>query len=171
MATVQGGHVCINVNGERTQNFRTYQGLRQGDPLSPILFNLVTDVLSTLMRKASNQGNIKGVMTHLIPEGITHIQYADDTILMVEDDEESIINLKFILYYFEWVSGLKINYYKSEAYIFGMDLDDKTIIANMLNCQLGELPMKYLGVPISDVKMGKVAFADLTEKIAKKIPP
>jgi hypothetical protein len=52
-----------------------------------------------------------------------------------------------------------------------MDLDDKTRIANMLNCQLGELPIKYLGVPISDVKMGKVAFADLTEKIAKKIPP
>jgi hypothetical protein len=171
MAIVQGGHVCINVNGERTHNFRTYQGLRQGDPLSPILFNLVADVLSILMRKASNQGKIKGVMTHLIPEGITHIQYADDTILMVEDDEESIINLKFILYCFEWLSGLKINYHKSEAYIFGMDLDDKTRIANMLNCQLGELPIKYLGVPISDVKLGKVAFADLIEKIAKRIPP
>jgi hypothetical protein len=83
MATVQGGHVCINKNGQRTQNFRTYQGLRQGDPLSPILFNLVADVLSTLMRKASNQGKLKGVMTHLIPEGITHMQYADDTIPMV----------------------------------------------------------------------------------------
>jgi hypothetical protein len=52
-----------------------------------------------------------------------------------------------------------------------MDLDDKTRIANMLNCQLGELPIKYLGVPISDVKLGKVAFADLIEKIAKRIPP
>jgi hypothetical protein len=65
--------VCINVNGERTQNFRTYQGHRQGDPSSPILFNLVAEVLSTLMRKASNQRKIRGVMTHLIPEGITHI--------------------------------------------------------------------------------------------------
>jgi hypothetical protein len=40
---------------------------------------------------------------------------------MVEGDDKSIINMKFILYYFEWLSGLKINYHKSEAYIFGVD--------------------------------------------------
>jgi hypothetical protein len=39
---------------------------------------------------------------------------------MVEGDDESIINMKFILYCFEWLSGLKINYHKSEAFIFGM---------------------------------------------------
>jgi hypothetical protein len=53
MATIQGGKVCINVNGERTSFFNTYQGLRQGDPLSPFLFNLVVEVLATLMRKAA----------------------------------------------------------------------------------------------------------------------
>jgi hypothetical protein len=37
MATMQGGKVCININGERIPYFSTYQGLRQGDPLSPIL--------------------------------------------------------------------------------------------------------------------------------------
>jgi hypothetical protein len=89
---------------------------------------------------------------------------------MVEDDEESIINLKFILYCFEWLSSLKINYHKNEAYIFGMDLDDKTRIANMLNCQLGELPIRYLGVSISDTKLGKVAFAELTGKLLKGFP-
>jgi hypothetical protein len=50
-----------------------------------------------------------------------------------------------------------------------MDLDDKTRIANMLNCQLGELPIKYLGVPINDTKLGRVTFADLTEKMARSI--
>jgi hypothetical protein len=54
------------------------------------------------------------LMTHLIPEGITHIQYADDTILMVEGNDSSIVNMKFILNCFEWLSGLKINYHKSE---------------------------------------------------------
>jgi hypothetical protein len=78
MCTFQGGQVCINVNGERTKHFKTYQELRQGDPLSHLLFNLVVEVLATLMRKASNQGSVKGVMSHLIPEGITHIQYVDD---------------------------------------------------------------------------------------------
>jgi hypothetical protein len=66
------------------QYFRTYQGLRQGDPLSSILFNLVADVLASLMRKTIKKDKIKGLMTHLIEDGITHIQYVDDTILMIE---------------------------------------------------------------------------------------
>jgi hypothetical protein len=41
MQTLRGGRVCINVNGRRSPYFRTYQGLRQGDPLLPMLFNTV----------------------------------------------------------------------------------------------------------------------------------
>jgi hypothetical protein len=135
-----------------------------------MLFNLVAETLATLMRKASNQGKLREVLTHLIPEGITHIQYADDTILMIEGDDASEVNMKFILYYFEWLSELKINYHKSEAYIFGMEETAKDRIANMLNCQLGNLPIKYLGIPISDVKLGKAAFVELTRKVSKRIP-
>jgi hypothetical protein len=66
------------------------------------MFNLVAVVLATLMRRAVTQGKIKGVvMTHLIQEGITHVQYVDDRMLMVEGDDTSILNMKFILYYFE----------------------------------------------------------------------
>jgi hypothetical protein len=66
------------------------------------MFNLVVVVLATLMRRAVTQGKIKGVvMIHLIQEGITHVQYVDDTMLMVEGDDTSILNMKFILYYFE----------------------------------------------------------------------
>jgi hypothetical protein len=68
------------------------------------------------------------------------------------------------------LSGLKINYHKSEAFMFGMDEEEKTRIANMLNCQLGGLPMKYLGVPVSDVKLGRGAFKNVSEKISKRTP-
>jgi hypothetical protein len=125
MSTIQGGRVCINVNCERSPYFATYQGLRQGDPLYPMMFNLVAETLATLMRRAVRQGKIKGALTHLIAEGITHIQYANDTILMVEGDDDSIENMKFILYCFEWMSGLKINYHKSETYILGVDNEER----------------------------------------------
>jgi hypothetical protein len=168
---IQGGKVCVYVNGERSQYFRTFQGLRQGDPLSTILFNLVANVLGALMRKAAKKNKIKGLMSHLIEEGITHIQYADDTILMIEGDDRSIVNMKFILYCFEWISGLRINYHKSEAYVFGMDDEGQARIANMLKCQLGALPMIYLGILVSDKKLDKGAFLGVTENIAKRVPP
>jgi hypothetical protein len=54
--------------------------------------------------------------------------------------------------------------------MFGMDEEEKTRIANMLNCQLGGLPMKYLGVTVSDVKLGRGAFKNVSEKISKRTP-
>jgi hypothetical protein len=59
------------------------------------------------------------------------------------------------------VRGLKINYQKSETYVFGMDEISSRKIANMLNCKLGELPMAYLGIPLSDTKLGMGAFVSL----------
>jgi hypothetical protein len=71
--------VCININGSNGPYFRTYRRLRQGDPLSPLLFNIAADALDHILSKAKEKGHIKGVVPHLVPGGITHLQYADDT--------------------------------------------------------------------------------------------
>jgi hypothetical protein len=76
---VKGEKVCVNVNGERSPYFRTFRGLRQGDHLSPLLFNLVADALGVLLNKAIQKGHIKGVLEDLILGGVSHIQYADDS--------------------------------------------------------------------------------------------
>jgi hypothetical protein len=82
------------------------------------------------------------VLPNLIPGGISHIQYADDTVIMTDGSSSSILNLKLILYYLEWMSGLKINFHKSEVYVFGVPQQQKETLANMLNCNLGVWPMK-----------------------------
>jgi hypothetical protein len=79
--------------------------------------------------------------------------------LMTERDDTSIANMKFILYCFEWLSGFKINYHISETYIFGMEEDYKVRVANMQNYQLGELPIKCLGIPLSNSTLGREALA------------
>ena len=100
-----------------------------------------------------------------------HIQYADDTVLMVDGSEQSVVNLKLILYCFEWLSGLKINFRKSDVYGFGMCREEMETQANMLNCKLGAWPMKYLGIPISVSKLGSASFLGLQQKMAKRLDP
>ena len=91
--------------------------------------------------------------------------------VMVECDDTSITNMKFLLYCFEWMSGLKINYHKSEVYVFGVAESRQTTIANMLNCKLGTLPLKYLGLPIHDRVLHSSAFEGMVEKMKGKLQP
>lgn len=167
----QGGRVCINVNGGRSPYFRTYRGLRQGDPLSPLLFNLVADALGVMLQSASDNNHIEGVLSGLIPGGITHAQYADDTVIMIEPTDSGIRNLKLILYCFEWLSGLKINYHKSEVFVFGVSQEEKERMANMLNCVFGSFPMKYLGIPISFKHINMESFRPLIHKLRNRLDP
>jgi hypothetical protein len=69
---------------------------------------------------------------------------------MTDGSDTSILNLKLILYWFEWMSSLKMNFHKSEIYAFGVSQQEKENMANRLNCKLGSWPMKYLGIPISE---------------------
>ena len=75
------------------------------------------------------------------------LQYADDTIFL-QDDYESACNLKYILCLFEQMSGLKINFHKSEIVLFGAVADKKQEYSRIFTCPVGELPMRYLGLPI-----------------------
>jgi hypothetical protein len=69
------------------------------------------------------------------------------------------------------MSGLKINYHKSEILVFGAEEEEKHVLANMLNCKMGQMPMKYLGFPISDRSLGAGAFGSIVEKMRKKLQP
>ena len=150
ISTIRGRRICININGENGPYFKTHRGLRQGDSLSPLLFNLAADALDHMFDKAKQAGLLKVVVPHLIQRGITHLQYTDDTIILTGCEDKYIKVMKFLLYCFEWMSGLKINYHKSEVIVFGVEEEEQQRIANMLNCKIGKLPMTYLGIPISE---------------------
>jgi len=80
---ILGGSVAINVNDEAGPFFQTKKGLWQGDPLSPILFNVVADMLAIIIKRAKADDQVGGVVPHLVDGGISIIQYADDTILFL----------------------------------------------------------------------------------------
>lgn len=88
--------MAVNLNGEIGPCFRSYKGLRQGDPLSPLLFNLVVDALSEILRTTRDRGVIHGVVPGLMEGGLTNLQYEDDTVLFLQYSNVDMINLKFI---------------------------------------------------------------------------
>ncbi|WVZ63094.1 LOW QUALITY PROTEIN: hypothetical protein U9M48_012759 [Paspalum notatum var. saurae] len=128
--------------------FKTDKGLRQGDLLSPILFNLVVDMLAIFITRAKEDGQISGLTPHLVDGGLSILQYVDDTILFIEHDLEQAKNLKIILCAFEKLSGLKINFHKSELFCYGEAKDYVEHYSRIFGCGLGNLPFRYLGIPM-----------------------
>ena len=118
-AFISGGSVAININDEVGPYFQTKKGLRQGDPLSPILFNIVADMLAILIKRAKADNQISGIVPHLVDEGLSILQYADDTLLFMDRDLKKARNMKLLLCPFEQLLGLKINFHKSEIFCFG----------------------------------------------------
>jgi hypothetical protein len=114
-SVVVGGSISVMANGEESQTFKTGKGLRQGDILSPLLFNLVADALNRMLAKASRDGLVSGLLEEFRPGGILSLQYVDDTLLFSTPDYRSLRNLKGVLMLFEQVSGMRINFHKSEV--------------------------------------------------------
>jgi hypothetical protein len=82
-----------------------------------------------------------------------------------------VANLKVLLLCFENMSGLKINFTKSEAVVTGVTEEEKLRVANSLNCKLGSLPMSYLGLPVSDKSLSVADWYFLTEKVGHRVDP
>ena len=162
---VQGGSVALKVNDDIGHYFQTKKGLRQGDPLSPMLFNIVVDMLAILIERAKNDGQIAGIVPHLVDGGLSILQYADDTILFMEHDIEKAKNLKLILSVFEQLSGLKINFHKSELFCFGEAQENSSLYGNLFGCGQGEFPIKYLGILIHYRRLTNAEWKHVEERL------
>ena len=101
------------MKGSPSAEFTPQRGLRQGDLLAPLLFNIVAEGLNGLMRQAVEKSIFRGYSVGSQKVSISLLQYADDTIFFEEASMKNIKALKSILRTFELSSGLKINFAKS----------------------------------------------------------
>lgn len=140
--------VSILVNGSLGPKFRIECELRQGCPLSPLLFNLVVESFSILVNQFQELGWLEGVLILGLNERIPTLQYADDTLLFFCWSKRLALKIQSYLTILSLISGLKINIHKNVVYDVGRDLQRATSFASKLGCQVGALPMKYLGIPL-----------------------
>jgi hypothetical protein len=87
---VSGVKTTISINGEVGPFFRNKRVVRQGDTLSPLLINFIGEALSGMLLTACEVGHIHGVVPHLIQGEISHLQYVDDALILVQNSKEYI---------------------------------------------------------------------------------
>ena len=110
--------------------------------------------------------NIKG--REGIALSISHLLYADDTIIFCEAKEEQLLYLNWVLLWFEASSGLKINLNKSELIPVGA-VENMDTLAAELGCRAGHLPTTYLGLPLGAAHKSVAIWDNIEEKMHKKL--
>ena len=143
----------ILINGSPTDFFGSSRGFRQGDPLSPLLFDIVMEALSRMLDVAASAGQFSGfsVGSTVGPSVmVSHLLFADDILIFCDVELTQIANLRVILARFEEVSGLRINLGKSELVPVG-GVPNLEALVGLVGCGQSSLPLKYLGLPL-DVK-------------------
>jgi hypothetical protein len=148
---VTNGSVCT------VTFFSNKKGLRQSDPLSPILFNLGGQ---------KNLGFFDVLVPHLVEDGLSILQYADDTILFLDEKAKS---LKLVLSAFEKLSGLKINFHKTELLSFGETKDMTEEYVELFGRKEGEFSFRYLGIPMSAQRLSNKDRRVVEERFQKKL--
>ena len=102
-------------------------------------------------------------------DGLFILQHADDTILFMENDLEEAKNMKLLLCAFEQLSGLKINFHKSEIFCYGEARELGREYSQIFGCDMGTLPFIYLGIPMHHRKLRNSDWKTVEERFQKKL--
>ncbi|XP_065627152.1 uncharacterized protein LOC112033876 isoform X2 [Quercus suber] len=161
----------ILVNGFSVGFFGSSRGLRQGDPLSPLLFLLIMEVLSSILKKTEEGGFIQGF--HVGPINsigicVSHILFADDAILFCDASREQVLSIRLVLTCFQAFTRLKVNVQKSEIVSIG-EVRNIQSLANILQRRVGSLPMIYLGMPFGTSYKTPSIWNPILERMEKKL--
>jgi hypothetical protein len=139
----------VLVNGSPTDEFSLHRGLRQGDPLSPFLFLLAAEGFHVLMESLARNNLFSGYKVGSNDAMVvSHLQFADDTLILGEKSWANIRAMRAVLFLFEALSGLKVNFSKSLLVGVNVSASWLSEAAMVLNCKVGSIPFVYLGLPI-----------------------
>ncbi|KAG9450247.1 hypothetical protein H6P81_010212 [Aristolochia fimbriata] len=147
---VENASFSLLVNGGVFGRFGGSRGLWQGDPLSPLLFNIMGEGLTSLVKAALELG----WLTNVLPEGLIPLsQFADDTIIFGEGSLDQVEKWKVVITLFELGSGHEVLQH----------------FATTLGCSVGTLPSTYLGLPLFHSRISKSLWCLVIEKVQKRL--
>lgn len=163
------GSSSVILNGIPGKPFDCKRGVRQGDPLSPLLFVLVADLLQYVVNKAWQNGILKHPLSDSFEDYFPIIQYADDTLLILPGDAKTLFNLKGLLRTFSDSTSLHVNFNKSFLVPINMTNERALHLARTFGCTVGSMPFTYLGLPLGTTKPSLQEFSPMLTRIEKRM--
>ncbi|XP_019150316.1 PREDICTED: uncharacterized protein LOC109147128 [Ipomoea nil] len=148
MLCVNSVSYSILVNGEVAGQVRPTRGIRHGDPLSPYLFIICAEGFSTLLQMAEACRDIHGVRVARGAPAITHLFFADDSLLFFKASEREALKVKECLDVYSRASGQLINFEKSSAvYSSNTPSHVRAVVSELIGVPEAADLGRYLGLP------------------------
>ncbi|CAA0827103.1 Uncharacterized mitochondrial protein AtMg01250, partial [Striga hermonthica] len=170
MACVSTVSFSFIINGGCSGLVNAQRGLRQGDPLSPYLFILVSEILSAMITDKVERGAFRGVSVARGAPVLSHLLFADDSLVFCKADKYQAQLLLSILSRYQNFSGQKVNTAKSSIF-FSKNTSAATqreVCAVFPGIQI-QRSTRYLGMPLGIGKSKKEVFGFVTEAVRKKV--
>jgi hypothetical protein len=170
MMCVTSTQFAVLVNGNPCGKFFPSRGIRQGDPISPYLFILCAEALSSLLSQATQEGLLTGVPSSKRGPRISHLFFADDSLLFCRASMTQWTNLINILNVYEEASGQQMNQSKTSIFFsrntLAIEKEEILAIAGVPATQRYD---KYLGLPTLVGKSRTTAFKNIIERVWKRL--
>uniref|UniRef100_A0A2N9HCL8 Reverse transcriptase domain-containing protein n=1 Tax=Fagus sylvatica TaxID=28930 RepID=A0A2N9HCL8_FAGSY len=170
MTCVRTTSYSVLLNGETRGYIKPSRGIRQGDPLSPYLFLLCAEGLSALLRQAGRERRINGVSICRGGPKISHLLFADDSLLFYDASTEECSRLMEVLQTYERASGQVVNRDKT-ALFFSKNTPDykRDSIQQLWGVRGSSNFERYLGLPAMVGKSKQQTFNGLKEALARRL--
>ncbi|XP_062119661.1 uncharacterized protein LOC133834159 [Humulus lupulus] len=165
---LKGTSYSLMLNGQLHGTFRGENGLRQGDPISPLLFVLIMEYLTRLLLQTSKQ---KGFGFHPLCKhvNLVNLCFADDLVIFCKGNVKSMRLTQFAIESFCATTGLSINNTKTHIYFGGIKDDCKSQFLEITQMEEGSFPLKYLGIHLRPTKWRAVDCGEIIEKIQRNL--
>jgi hypothetical protein len=158
----------FNIHGRHTGFMKARRGLRQGDPISPLLFVIVMEYLHRILQQLTKVPNFNfhSKCEHL---NIINLSFADDLLIFTRGDVISVELVMAKLQTFSQSTGLVVNPSKCKVYYGGVDDLVKNNIRAVTSFADGSLPFRYLGIPLTSKKLSIHHYMPLIDRIVERI--